>query len=276
MTKLQALQASVEDVLTLLKIVRKYEDVRMNWSEITEEWKILSGTKDLTRFYRAVPTCERLGIITYEKLNYIRLELNGERLLEDKDPTRFFAMLLIRRDKVLEAILRAYDRFNLVRGLDFVDVSQIMESLMELGMSAEFPTLHRNLKMAYQSAQLVEVKQDKIRLNVKRYKELSGRKIGRGKDEITENEFFSALISVYDHLSLKIRTKYVPIPEIRRYVCRKLDADFYEEVFDSRLRKSSVFHFHGKTILLVSPRGPRGEGSIRGHDGRWYHYILVS
>lgn len=264
--KFELLEASFDQINRFLEITQDSEKLHLK-EKVKEELNV--GDE---RFYKIRNTCRRLGLVDYDG----NLSASGCLMLKSKNRRDFLASLLYKSDDkftIIKAINRACENLSLPYG-SYVSLGEVTKQLKQF---KELESLHRlwaTLNVLYKSVALVELKkhlsQVQVKLNPDRVKSIAEKLPWNRADDISNIEFFNALLRDYEKLSKELSTKYIPISELGRKTGFELK--LAKEEFEKKLLDLPPI-YRGKKIVKISPRGPRG---IPAPNGKWYKYVIIT
>lgn len=126
----------------------------------------------------------------------------------------------------------------------------------------------------YDYFNLVIYRGDEVSLNKIKISSLQGVKLLMSSNDITDDEFFKALLSAYNRSIKKSLGSYVPIiPDIQRLVTYDLETT--NEVFKEKIGKFPA-SFKNKQILLAPSREAKPEELIIKKGRVRFYYISIS
>lgn len=96
--------------------------------------------------------------------------------------------------------------------------------------------------------------------------------LSNSKQSIAYDMFAKKLKKLYKELTRKMRSKYVPLAELRREICSELGLSF--RVFEELLNKFVVKN-RGNVILAPAPVFSKDSSKLVTVNGRKYAYIYV-
>lgn len=283
MRDMEYLKGHPRIIMPTLITLKKYQDLPrpQNRKEFIKHLKvelpqILRGFSKASgenlSYAQAIPTCQKLNLITKSKTNPY-LTAYGFELVEEKDENKFklkLGKLILDFDEKNCKIIQAI-RENQKSPGDFVSFEEIIKTLyIKYGLyvgqrlkdknsikrlegygikSSSSSRLVDNLNF-YEYVNLVLWKGEKVSLNEGRLNIINN-SLDR-KSEIETDVFFTALYKEYRSLVKDTGgSPYVPIiPRLRSRVCAELRID--DELFNNKLISLPTI-FMGKHILLSPP-----------------------
>jgi len=276
-SKIPSTKASPEDVLDLLKIIKKHagniELMRRN----IHEYLLKKSKRGRRNKYNSVyaicfPTLKRLNLLDGEGPD-IHLSPDGEALIKaheekgDLDYKRLFAKIILRVD-----FENAHVAENLMElSKDTISNKELVDFLKSRGVDTDENDDRLKKWLRYlKFVNFIEEYKGKFRINKF---QING--ILYGEQKIDFDVFLNELFKIYNKLQSKARgSKFVKIPELERELCTKL-RDYYFTTFDFRenLKKLKRKEINNKKIIFSKP-GAREKGGIK-INGIYYYYISI-
>jgi len=272
--KIKSMQVRVEQILELLKTVKSYTDVDRNWKLVKDS----TGWSDRT-FYHVAPACQYLHLIEKRSGMWIRTTYYGEQLVcssEEGKGGEVLGKILVEWDekeyRIVEAFLNLYNRFDVFPG-EPLELRDLRNELESLGVYVHLSVLRDFLGNIYSYCQLAGVISERALLNIRRVEELKHLKLFPTAEDVSDATFFKYLYESYLLTLPKMRgIKSVPIPEVRKLVCRRSMLNIPPDVFDQKLI-SLHSNFEGKRISLTPPMERKTGGIFLGKT--YYYYIAI-
>lgn len=253
-----------------------------NGKEVTREGRILYSEIETKSHLEktlmdglALPTCERFHLIS-RGVKYA-LTTRGIKLLKAWE-----------KNKDVKSNQEFLDIFgSILLQIDKEEWSGLIGTLLQIqyergsGVSVEELIRYKNLKVPdYYITNILKFFKDvnivfsdemgKYKVNALRYEQLSGKKIFRGYEEVSNKEFFSVLYTLYSELTKNKRSPYVWIEDIRNEVCDRLNWPW--EHFDKRMAEIPLI-VGDKQILFSPSTFGRKTGIYR--NGKYYNFISI-
>jgi hypothetical protein len=267
--ELKSMKATKSQIYDFVRSAKRSENLDPNWESMIEDIAWPRNT-----FWHVKLACESAGLIlSCRGGRHVKIELtrDGERLHIALKKSEEEA------DDVLGGILLSLDRRGwgitetLVSLADapegIVPIKILRDALRKKGIELSQTTLVDLLNLL-RELEIVKFKEtNSVRLVMRRYERILGRKLFR---EPSDRRFFSAVSAAY-RLSLPSvhGSRYVPIPAIKRIVCKRSNLDIPEYVFDDKLERLPL-KIGGKRIDFSPPMERRSGGIKRGRDYLYY------
>lgn len=272
--KIKSMQVEVEQVLKLLRTVKSCADVDKNWKLVKEG----TGWTDRT-FWHVTPACQYLHLIEKKPARWIRLTYYGEQLVygaEEGKGKEILGKILVKWDEseyqIIKAFLNLYSKLDLYPG-EPLELKDLHNELKTLGVQVHLSVLGDFIDNFYSYCQLANVVSKKASLNVRRVEQLKSLKLFPTAEEISMDTFFSHLYESYLLLLPRMQgIKSVPIPTLRKLVCKRSALNVPPDVFDQKLI-SLPSNFKGKRISLTPPMERKAGGVFLGKT--YYYYIAI-
>jgi hypothetical protein len=272
--KIKSMQVKIEQVLTLLRLVESYADVEKNWRLIKESTRWSNRT-----FYHVAPACQYLHLIEKAPPKWIRLTYYGEKLVsgsEEGKEKEVLGKILLKWDeseyRIIKAFLSLYSKLDLYPS-EPLELSDLHSELETFKVEVHISVLRDFIDNFYSFCQLVSVFSGKVSLNVRRLEQLESLKLFPTAEEISADAFFSHLYESYLLLLPRMGgIRSVPIPELRKLVCKRSALNVPPDVFDQKLI-TLPSEFRGKRISLTPPMERKAGGVFLGKA--YYYYIAI-
>jgi len=275
--KIPSTKASPEQILDLIRIVRKYSgDIEAMKAEI-HSYLLNKSTKGKRNAHNSVyaitfPTLRRLGLIDNKGRN-ICLSHDGKLLLNIYSKQgileykKAFAKVLLRIDFEKAYVIKCL----LVWKKDSISIGELSDLLKKerIDTSSGDDRLLRWLRYL-KFVRFIEPSDNKIKINHFQIKAIKEDRV-----KVTFNKFVYIIIEDYNRIKTKNRGSiFVKIPELEHYVCNSLfKLNFTTFDFRNYLKRLKNEKFKNMKIIFSKP-GAREENGIT-IDGIYYYYISI-
>jgi hypothetical protein len=270
--ELRSMKATKSQIYEFVKSTKAYEKLNPNW-------KVLIGHLDWPRatFWHVKLACETANLILPGKGGprvRIQLARNGE-LLHDairegpEEADSVLAKILLSLD------LKGWKIAETVRSIAEAPEGTVSVDRLRTELAREevrvSPTTLRDFLNILRELKVVKFETaEKVRIIMRGYQRILGTRLYR---EPSDRKFFNALSAAYLTLLPRAHgSRYIPIPDVKSIVCKRVSLDIPEYVFDEKLEQLPL-DFAGKRIDLSPPMNRVAGGVKRGKD--YFYYIAI-